>query len=208
MMPAARVLSCLIVTLTAACAHAAESPPAVKADLSRGEAISNGVCVACHANDGSRGSAAYPILQGQHPDYLVKQLQEFKAGKRQNAIMTGIASTLSDADMKNVAAFYGSKQAKPGFAKNKDLASAGEKIYRGGVAGPAVPACAGCHGPAGAGIPAQYPRLSGQHADYVEAQLLTFRSGVRHNNVAMSQIAAKLGDHDIKALADYVAGLR
>ena len=208
MMPAARVLSCLIVTLTAACAHAADSPPAAKADLSRGEAISNGVCVACHANDGSRGSAAYPILQGQHPDYLVKQLQEFKGGKRPNAIMTGIASTLSDADMKNVAAFYGSKQAKPGFAKNKDLASAGEKIYRGGVAGPAVPACAGCHGPAGAGIPAQYPRLSGQHADYVEAQLLTFRSGVRHNNVAMSQIAAKLGDHDIKALADYVAGLR
>ena len=208
MKPSARILSGLIVALTGVCVQAADSPPPAKADLARGAAISNGVCVACHANDGSRGSPANPILQGQHADYLVKQLTEFKAGKRQNPIMTGIASTLSDADMKNVAAFYAGKQAKPGFAKSKDLASAGEKIYRGGVAGPAVPACAGCHGPSGAGIPAQYPRLSGQHADYVEAQLLTFRSGARHNNVAMNQIAAKLGDHDIKALADYVAGLR
>ena len=208
MKPAARVLSGLIVAFTGICAHAAESPPPAKADPARGEAISNGVCVACHTNDGSRGNAAYPILQGQHADYLVKQLTEFKAGKRQNAIMSGIASTLSEADMKNVAAFYASKQAKPGFAKNKDLASAGEKIYRGGSASGAVPACAGCHGPSGAGIPAQYPRLAGQHSEYVEAQLLAFRGGVRHNNVPMNQIAGKLGDHDIKALADYVAGLR
>jgi cytochrome c553 len=208
MKPAARVLSGLIFALTGMCAHSAEPPPPAKADLSRGEAISNGVCVACHANDGSRGNPAYPILQGQHADYLVKQLTEYKAGKRQNAIMSGIASTLSDADMKNVAAFYAGKQAKAGFAKDKDLAIAGEKIYRGGIAAPGLPACAGCHGPSGAGIPVQYPRLSGQHAEYVEAQLLMFRSGGRHNNVAMNQIAAKLGDHDIKALADYVSGLR
>ena len=207
-MKPARALSGLIVALTGICAHAADAPTPAKIDPARGEAISNGVCVACHANDGSRGTPANPILQGQHAEYLVKQLTEFKAGKRQNAIMSGIASTLSDADMKNVAAFYASKQAKPGFAKDKELAAAGEKIYRGGIAATGVPACAGCHGPAGAGIPAQYPRLSGQHSEYVEAQLLSFRGGVRHNNLAMSQIAAKLGDHDIKALADYVTGLR
>jgi len=119
-----------------------------------------------------------------------------------------MASTLSDADMKNVAAFYASKEAKPGFAKNKDLAALGEKIYRGGVSDRSIPACAGCHGPSGAGLPVQYPRLDGQHADYVEAQLVAFRGGVRHNNIAMTGVAAKLNDREIKALSDYVAGLR
>ena len=122
--------------------------------------------------------------------------------------MTGMASTLSEVDMKNVAAFYAGKQAKSGFAKNKDFAALGEKIYRGGVADRAIPACAGCHGPNGAGIPAEYPRLSGQHADYVEAQLVAFRGGVRHNNAAMTGVAAKLNDREIKALSDYVTGLR
>ena len=208
MKPAARVLSGLIVALLGACACAAEPPPAAKADVVKGEAISSGICVACHTNDGSRGIPVNPILQGQQAEYLVKQLGEFKSGKRQNPIMSGIASTLSDIDMKNVAAFYASKQAKPGFARNKDLAGAGEKIYRGGAATGSVPACAGCHGPSGAGIPSQYPRLGGQHADYVEAQLLSFRSGARHNSLPMTQIAAKLSDRDAKALADYVAGLR
>ena len=166
------------------------------------------MCAACHTNDGSRGSAANPIIQGQHPDYLVKQLAEFKAGKRDNAVMKGMASPLSEADMKNVAAFYASKQPKPGFAKNKDLVALGEKIYRGGIGDRSVPACSGCHGPSGAGIPAQYPRLAGQHADYVEGQLVAFRGGVRRNNPAMAAIAAKLNDREIKAVADYVAGLR
>ena len=147
-------------------------------------------------------------MQGQHPDYLVKQLAEFKAGKRDNAIMKPIAAALSEADMKNVAAFYAGKQAKPGFAKNKDLVSLGEKIYRGGIADRRVPACSGCHSPNGAGIPAQYPRLAGQHADYTEAQLVAFRSGARRNNAAMTGVAAKLNDREIKALSDYIAGLR
>ena len=208
MKPAARVSVGLILAWLAAWSLAAEPAVAVKADPAKGETISAGTCVACHTNDGSRGSAANPILQGQHADYLAKQLSEFKAGKRQNAIMTGMASALSEVDMKNVAAFYSGKQAKPGFAKNKDLAALGEKIYRGGVADRAIPACAGCHGPAGAGIPAQYPRLAGQHADYVEAQLVAFRGGVRQNNAAMTGVAAKLNDREIKALSDYVAGLR
>jgi cytochrome c553 len=210
MKPAARVLACLVVALLGTYVQAAETAPApvAKADPAKGAAISAGVCVACHTNDGTRGSPANPILQGQHPDYLVKQLAEFKAGKRENAIMKGMASTLSDADMKNVAAFYASKSAKPGFAKNKDLAVLGEKIYRGGIADRSVPACTACHGPSGAGIPVQYSRLAGQHAEYVEAQLVAFRSGARHNNAAMTGVAAKLSDREIKSLADYVAGLR
>jgi cytochrome c553 len=210
MKPAARVLTCLVVALLGAGARAAETAPAAvaKADPTKGAAISSAVCVACHTNDGTRGSPANPILQGQQADYLVKQLGEFKSGKRDNAIMKGMAASLSDADMKNVAAFYASKQAKPGFAKNKELATLGQKLYRGGLMDRSIPACAACHGPSGAGIPAQYPRLGGQHADYVEAQMLAFRSGVRRNNVAMTGIAAKLDDRDIKALADYTAGLR
>ncbi len=164
--------------------------------------------MSCHTNDGSRGTPAFPILQGQHASYLVKQLSEFKAGKRENAIMKGIASALSDDDMRSVAAFYASKQAKPGFAKSKELATLGEKVYRGGIADRGIAACAGCHSPNGAGIPIQYPRLAGQHADYVESQLLSFRSGARKNSAQMTGVAAKMNDHEIKAVSDYVAGLR
>jgi cytochrome c553 len=122
--------------------------------------------------------------------------------------MKGFASTLSDDDMKNVAAFYASKSAKPGVAKNKDTLLLGEKIYRGGIADRRIPACAGCHSPSGAGIPAQYPRLGGQHGDYAEAQLISFRSGQRMNSLPMAGVAAKLNDREIKAVADYMAGLR
>lgn len=191
-----------------ALAGAAEQASAAKADPAKGEALATSVCMACHTTDGSRGSPANPILQGQHPDYLAKQLVEFKAGKRNNPVMRGIASTLSPQDMKNVSAFYATKQAKPGFAKNKDTVALGESIYRGGIADRNVPACAGCHSPSGAGIPAQYPRLAGQHADYAEAQLVAFRSGARANSAQMTGVAAKLNDREIKALADYIAGLR
>ena len=155
-----------------------------------------------------RGSPANPILQGQHPEYIVKQLTEFKAGKRKNPVMQGFASALSEADMKNVAAFYSTKQAKPGFAKDKELVQLGEQIYRGGIAAKQVPACAACHSPTGAGMPSQYPRLGGQHSDYTEAQLVGFRSGARANNAQMTAIAAKMSDREIKAVSDYIAGLR
>jgi cbb3-type cytochrome c oxidase subunit III len=189
-------------------AMAATPAPAAKPDLAKGQALSTQVCAACHTADGSRGSPANPILAGQHPEYLVKQLQEFKSGKRANAIMKGFASTLSEDDMKNVAAFYASKSAKPGFSKDKELVKLGEKIYRGGIADKAVPACAGCHSPNGAGIPAQYPRVGSQHADYTEAQLVAFRSGARGNSAQMVTIAAKMSDREIKAVSDYIAGLR
>ena len=201
------LITCLMFVGSTCAIGAQEAAPVSKPDLVKGESTSKNVCAACHTNDGSRGSPTYPILQGQHPEYLVKQLTEFKSGKRANPIMGGMSATLSEADMKNVAAFYASKQAKAGFAKNKDLASLGEKIYRGGVADRSIPACAGCHSPDGAGIPAQYPRLAGQHADYTEAQLVALRGGIRTNSLPMTGVAAKLNDREIKALADYIAGL-
>ena len=135
-------------------------------------------------------------------------MQEFKSGKRNNAVMKGFAATLSDDDMKNIAYWVTSKQAKAGFAKDKELVATGERIYRGGIAERQVAACAGCHSPNGAGIPAQYPRLGGQHAEYSVAQLTAFRDGVRQNSLQMTQVAAKLNDREIKAVADYIAGLR
>ena len=204
--------SLLALTLSAlislpALANDAKATPA-KPDLAKGQAKATEVCTACHTADGTRGSPANPILQGQHSEYLVKQLTEFKAGKRANAVMGGMAGLLSEDDMKNVAAFYNSKQAKPGAAKNKDLVALGEKIYRGGIAAKQVPACSGCHSPNGAGIPAQYPRLGSQHGDYTEAQLVAFRSGARANSAQMTAIAARLSDKEIKAVSDYIAGLR
>jgi len=195
--------------LLAATAHANEPAAApAKPDLAKGGTISSQVCAACHTADGSRGSPANPILQGQHAEYLAKQLTEFKSGKRKNAIMNGMAAPLSEDDVRNVAAFYASKTAKAGFAKNKDTVALGEKIYRGGIAERSVPACAGCHSPDGAGIPAQYPRIGGQHADYVEAQMTAFRSGARTNGPMMVAIAGKMNDKEIKAVSDYIAGLR
>jgi cytochrome c553 len=179
-----------------------------KPDLVKGEASYTAVCAACHGADGNSGSPAYPKLAHQHPEYLVKQLQEFKSGKRANAIMSGFAGALADSDMKNMAYWLTSQKPKAGFAKDKELVSLGEKIYRGGIADRQVPACAGCHSPNGAGIPSQYPRLSGQHSDYTTAQLVAFRDGVRKNNLPMSQVAAKMNDREIKAVADYIAGLR
>ena len=191
---------------TAAASHA-PAPP-VKPDLVKGEASFGAVCASCHGANGNSGTPANPKLAQQHPEYLVKQLQEFKSGKRNNAIMTGFASALSDQDMKNIAYWLTSKQAKTGFAKDKELVSIGERIYRGGIADRQVPACAGCHSPNGAGIPSQYPRLSGQHAEYTSTQLTAFRDGVRKNNLQMTQVAAKLNDREIKAVSDYIAGLR
>ena len=199
----------LAAALLALSAHAAEpAKAAFKIDLAKGQAVATQVCGACHTSDGTRGAPANPIIAGQHPEYLVKQLQEFKSGKRKNAIMAGMAATLSEDDMRHVSAFYASKSAKPGAAKNKDTIRLGEKIWRGGIADKQVPACSGCHGPTGAGIPAQYPRLAGQHGDYIESQMLGFRSGARANNAQMTGIAAKMNDLEIKAVSDYTAGLQ
>ncbi len=148
-----------------------EVSKAAKPDLAKGEASFGAVCAACHGPDGNSMIPVNPTLAQQHPEYLMKQLQEFKSGKRTNAIMQGMAATLDDEGVKNVAYWVSAKAAKPGTAKDKALVVLGEKIFRGGIMDRQVPACAGCHSPNGAGIPAQYPRLSGQQADYTEAQL-------------------------------------
>ncbi|RZJ25288.1 MAG: cytochrome c4 [Haliea sp.] len=186
----------------------AAAPATGKPDLAQGEAKYTAVCAACHAADGNSGIPANPKLAQQHPEYLVKQLQEFKNGKRASPVMQAFAAQLSDADMKNIAWWVASKKNKVGFAKDKELVSLGERIYRGGIADRQIAACAGCHSPNGAGIPAQYPRLGGQHADYTALQLTSFRDGGRKNSLQMSQVAAKLNDREIKAVADYIAGLR
>ena len=201
-----------VLTLTATASFAASPAaaavaPKAKPDVVKGEA-SFAACAACHGADGNSGTPANPKLAQQHPEYLVKQLQEFKSGKRANAIMMGFAAGLSEDDMKNMSFWLASKQAKPGFAKDKELVALGERIYRGGIQERQVAACAGCHSPTGAGIPAQYPRLSGQHAEYTTTQLTNFRDGIRKNSLQMNQVAAKLNDREIRALADYIAGLR
>jgi len=197
----------IIFAAVAATALPGAAQNAIKPDLAKGEASFAGVCAACHAPDGNSLIPVNPKLAQQHPQYIVKQLTEFKAGKRVNAVMNGMAAPLSNEDMVNIAYWVASKKATPGAAKDKDLVLLGEKIYRGGIADRQIPACAGCHSPNGAGIPAQYPRLSGQHADYAVAQLTAFRDGVRQNSVQMTQVAAKLNDREIRAVADYIAGL-
>jgi len=188
---------------------------AAKPDVAKGEQVAKQVCAACHAADGNSAIAANPKLAGQIPEYLHKQLANFKAqgGKkaaRDNAVMAGMVATLSDSDMRNVAAYYASQKLRPAAASSKDLAAQGQKLWRGGNVATGVPACSGCHGPDGAGIPSQYPRLSGQFAEYVEAQLKLFRAGGRANdpNGMMRGVAARMSDQEIKAVAEYAAGLR
>jgi cytochrome c553 len=166
------------------------------------------VCSACHGLDGNSVITLNPKLAAQHPEYLVKQLTEFKSGKRANAVMSGMASVLSDDDMKALATYFSGQTLKLGAAKTNGKGSLGEKIYRGGIAATNVPACAGCHGANGSGLPTQYPRLAGQHADYTQVQLKTFRTGERANAPMMMTIATKMTDAEMAAVADYIQGLR
>ena len=191
---------------------AGETPAApqanAKIDLAQGAAGFTAVCAACHGADGNSTIVANPALAQQHPEYLVKQLHDFKSGARKDPVMQGFASALSDQEMKNIAGWLASQKSKGGFAKDKDLVVLGERIFRGGIQERNIAACVGCHSPNGAGLPVQYPRLAGQHADYTIKQLVEFRDGKRGNSLPMTQVAAKLNDREIKAVADYIAGLR
>ncbi len=202
-----QMVSLMIFSALAATAFSGFAQNAIKPDRVKGEAGFSAVCAACHAPDGNAIIAVNPKLAQQHPDYLVKQLQEFKSGHRAHPIMQGMAATLSLDDMRNIAYWLSGNQADPGVASDKASVAMGERLYRGGIADIHVPACAGCHGPNGAGIPAQYPRLGGQHADYVVAQLTAFRDGIRQNSLIMTQVAARLNVREIRAVGDYAAGL-
>ena len=208
-----RALALVVGAALLPCLAAAQAP--AKPDVAKGQQIAKTVCVACHAEDGNSPAAPNPKIAGQFPEYLHKQLKNFKpaAGKkaeRENPVMAGMVANLSDDDMRNLAAYYASQKLRPEGAKDKDLAAKGQKLYRGGNIATGVAACAGCHGPTGAGIPGQYPRISGQFASYLESQLLAFKTGTRANdaNGMMRGVAARMTEAEIKAVAEYASGLR
>jgi cytochrome c553 len=192
----------------------AQQPPA-KPDSATGQSIAAQVCAACHAADGNSTAPANPKIAGQFPEYLNKQLGDFKPKDgnkpaRESPVMTGMVANLSEADMKSLAAYYAAQQLKPSAAADQDLVTLGQKIWRGGNPAKNMPACSGCHGPAGSGIPAQYPRLAGQYAEYLGAQLKAFREATRANdtNGIMRGVAAHMNDREIRAVSEYAAGLR
>lgn len=208
----------LFVTMLAvsSIAYAAEEKKAPKADPAKGEALYTSgdasrnitACVACHGAAGNSTITQNPKLAGQHAEYIVKQLADFKTPQRNNPVMSAIAKAVTEEDAKNIAAFLDKQAPSQGAAKNKDTVEFGKKIYRAGIAEKNVPACAGCHGPAGAGIPAQFARLAGQHQDYTVAQLTSFRNGARKNSPQMTVIGKRMSDDEIQAVADYIAGLK
>jgi len=166
------------------------------------------VCAACHGADGNSVITLNPKLAGQSPEYITKQLKNFKSGERKNAVMAGVVAPLSTDDMINLGVYFSSQAVKNGKARSNGAGSRGEKIYRAGIADSSVPACAACHGPAGAGVPIRFPHLAGQHADYTLAQMKAFRTGERANAPMMRTIAAKMTDEDMAAVSDYIQGLR
>jgi cytochrome c553 len=184
------------------------SPSYAGGDASAGKTKS-ATCAGCHGMDGNSANPDWPSLAGQGSAYIEKQLQEFKAGERQNATMAPMAAPLSEQDIADLAAFYAVQTVKVGAA-DESLVELGEKIYRGGNPAGGVAACIGCHGPAGKGNPgAKFPALSGQHAKYVETQLYAFKTGERNNDAAkmMRSIAGNMNEQEIKAVASYIQGL-
>lgn len=194
---------------------AAHGQVAVKGDPAKGQQIATQVCSACHGADGNSAIPANPVIAGQHAPYSFKQLTNFKAeggkrAERPSPIMGAIVAGLSRDDMADLALFFGGQEAKPRSGRDPELVNLGQQIYRGGIMAKHVPACASCHGPNGAGIPAQFPRLAGQHAQYTSASLRAFRAGERANdpNRMMRMVAEKLSDREITALSQYIEGLR
>ena len=201
----------VMIAVSASAPWAAEEKSDNAPNAANGEKIASQVCAACHGPDGNSPLPVNPKIAGQPAAYLAKQLRDFKANKdRKNPIMLGMATPLSAADMRDVAAHYAAQKPRPGAAQDKDLVALGQKLYRGGNPASGLPACAACHGPNGSGMPALYPRLAGQHADYTAAQIKAFRSNERANdgNQTMRMIAARMTDQEVAAVAQYAAGLR
>ncbi len=214
-----RVLTSAFFTVSAAVALSAHAGPAVgpstalRPDPAKGKALAEQVCAACHNADGNSAASTFPRIAGLDADYIVKELTDLAkpAGDptgRENAIMSGIAMTLSPEDRQNTAAWFSRQTPLPTSHQGADDIELGQRIFRAGLPEKAVPACASCHGPAGDGLPVRYPRIGGQYGEYIDAQLHAFRGGTRRNNVAMYQIAFRLSDSEIKALADYISVLQ
>ena len=212
------VKSLLVATLAVSGYAAAAAAPAApaKADPAKGGTLYDSgdaarglpACVSCHGAAGNSTIGTNPKLAGQVTAYTYKQLMDFTTPARNNPIMSPYAKMLTDEDKKNVAAYLGTQVQKQGAAKDKDGVLLGKKIYRGGIVGTGVAACASCHGANGNGMPAQFPRLAGQHQDYTVAALQAFKSGARKNSVQMTTLAKRMSDDEMKAVADYIAGLK
>jgi cytochrome c553 len=208
------LLAAYVVVVAGVPAHAQEGGG--KPDLAKAQQIVNTICAACHGADGNSASPVNPSLAGQHAEYITLQLMHFKTGIRNNAIMAGMVANLTPEDMKSLGAYFARQKPKGLAAKDPTLASAGQKLYRGGSAASGTPACAACHAPSGGGIPVRYPRLSGQYPDYTFAQLQAFKAGDRGmdkegkdiNGKVMSQIASRMSEREMRAVAEYTAGLR
>ena len=197
-----RALIAAVALLAASLQVAAQAPDR------DGQQIATTICAACHGADGNSMVAANPHLAQQSEQYIAAQLAAFKSGARVNAIMQGMAAGLSAGEMKAVGAYYAKQRlTKPAIAKNQQLAQEGQQIWRAGIKKLDIPACAGCHGPAGAGIPAQYPRVAGQWSEYTLDSLKQYAAGTR-KNVMMQPIAQRLTESQMKSLSEYMAGLR
>ena len=211
------LLASFLIVGSALAADAAHAPAAAaKADPAKGGSLydtgdnARGLpaCTQCHGAGGNSTINTNPKLAGQIDTYIHKQLVDFTTPNRNQPVMTTYAKMLSDDEKKNIAAWLATQQPKQGAARNKDTLELGRKIYRGGIADRGVAACASCHGATGAGLPAQYPRLAGQHQDYTVTQLQAFKTGARSNSPQMATLAKRLSDDEMKAVADYIAGLK
>jgi cytochrome c553 len=189
---------------------------AAKVDLARAKQIVDSVCAACHGADGNSVASVNPNLAGQGAEYITRQLQHFRSGMRANPVMSAMSASLTPEEMVALGVYFSRQKPKDGTAKDPALVKTGQSLYRGGVAAAGLPACASCHGPTGAGVPRNYPRLAGQHADYAYAQLKAFKAGERGadkegkdvQGKIMATIAQKMSDAQMRAVADYTAGLR
>ncbi len=196
-----------LMALVYASIAAAVPAEVAKPDVEHGKQIATTVCAACHGPNGVSTAPANPNLAGQSGGYIARQLAAFKSGARPNAIMQGMAAALTPEDMRDVGAYFETQRPVEGAARDKALAQRGREVWRGGIKAIGVPACAGCHGAAGHGIPTQYPRLAGQHPELTLGWLKAYATGARPH-VVMGPIAAKLSENDMKAVVEYASGLR
>ncbi len=207
-------LAHLITAALASAFLATNSDAQVKADAARGQQIATSVCAACHGPDGNSPASTNPHLAGQGEQYIASQLMLFKSGKeeqnklRVNPIMAGMAASLSPEDMKALGAYFSAQRlTKPAVARDRKLAEEGQKIFRAGIKKLDIPACAGCHSANGAGIPAAYPRLAGQWPEYTLQTLQAYAAEQRKHPI-MSTIAKRMSEAQMKAVTEYIAGLR
>jgi len=211
---AALVALALFISLAIGADEKAQAPSS-KPDLAKAQQTVNEVCAACHGPDGNSASPVNPSIAGQQADYLTLQLMHFQSGIRVNPVMQAMVAKLTPEDMRALGIFFAQQKPKPSAAKDPELVAVGQKIFRGGNAASGVPACAACHSPDGVGIPARYPRVGGQYADYTLAQLKAFKSGDRGadkegkdvNGKVMAQIASRMSEREMQAAAEFASGL-